>query len=473
MNSLTLARIAAPALIISSTLLGGWAAVGCNGTGPNVPPQPTATPTGVMPTGTTAVTPTGPQIVAPPTADPAGASQMNAQAMALYQQGLSSFQAADMAAAANFFTQATQADPKAYKAYYSLGVVNERLDKTSSALSAYQKSFGIVADYVQGMVAYGLLMTKSGSVSDADIFLTEKRGRLPKSAPIAAALAEVKSLQKDTASAQRIAQEALKLDPAYSAAMMVIARDHYRNRRLDLSLYALKAILDGFGDSNPPRDPQNVDAHLLRSFILAEQNQRAAALAGFKKVLELRPDLVVARLRVATYLLESGSADEALPILQKALKYDYDNMSAHLSLGDAYRLTGDYASAKQEFDWVKKADASLPQVHYNYGLLYLFAPKIEGYTSKQQVEAAIASFNKFKELKTKTDPSDVDELLSRANMKKVEIDALAAANKPQPPPPPPPPPPVVDAGAAAAPDDAGAAAAPDDAGAATEDNGGG
>ncbi len=385
---------------------------------------------------------------------------MNAQAMALYQQGITAFQSADIAAAANFFTQATQADPKAYKAYYSLGVVNERLDKTSAALSAYQKSFGIVADYVQGMVAYGLLMAKSGSLSDADIFLTEKRGRMPKSAPIAAALAEVKSLQKDTASAQRIAQEALKLDPAYSAAMMVIARDHYRNRRLDLSLYALKAILDGFGDSNPPRDKQNVDAHLLRSFIFAEQNQRAAALAGFRKALELRPDLVVARLRVATYLLESGSADEALPILQKALKYDYDNVSAHLSLGDAYRLTGDYASAKQEFDWVKKADSSLAQVHYNYGLLYLFAPKIEGYTSKQQVESAIASFNKFKELKTKTDPSDVDELLNRANLKKAEIDALAAANQPQPVAPPP----TEDAGAAptAATDDAGAAPAATD-----------
>jgi len=41
---------------------------------------------------------------------------------------------------------------------------------------------------------------------------------------------------KDTGSAQRIAQEALKINPDYRPAMVIIARDHYRNRRLDLAL---------------------------------------------------------------------------------------------------------------------------------------------------------------------------------------------------------------------------------------------
>ena len=39
---------------------------------------------------------------------------------------------------------------------------------------------------------------------------------MPKSAAVAATLAEVKSLQKDTGSAQRIAQEALKINPQVS-----------------------------------------------------------------------------------------------------------------------------------------------------------------------------------------------------------------------------------------------------------------
>ncbi len=58
---------------------------------------------------------------------------------------------------------------------------------------------------------------------------------------------------------QRLAQEALKLNPDYRPAMVIIARDHFRNRRLDLALYALQAILDGFEpvNENPPRDKEN------------------------------------------------------------------------------------------------------------------------------------------------------------------------------------------------------------------------
>ena len=56
------------------------------------------------------------------------------------------------------------------------------------------------------------------------------------------ALAEVKSIAKDSASAQQLAQEALKKNSDYRPAMVTIARDHYRARRLDLALYALQAL---------------------------------------------------------------------------------------------------------------------------------------------------------------------------------------------------------------------------------------
>jgi len=362
----------------------------------------------------------------------AGATQMNAQAAALYSQGLAAFSQADLKQAQAFFLQATQADPKAFQAFYSLGVVQERLGAAGAAAS-YQKAFTIVPKYHRAAAAYGLLLAKRGKLSDADAFLTERRGKYPKGAVLAAALAEVKSLEKDTASAQRIAQQALKIDPGLAAAMMAIARDHFRNRRLDLALYALKAVLDGFGPDSPPRDKDNAEGHLLRAFIWAEQGKRVIAMEAFKKALALRPDLVVARLRLATYLLESGGADEALPMLQQAIKFDADNLNAHLSLGDAYRLTGQYQAAKQEFEWVKSRDSSMAEVHYNLGLLYLFAPSVPGMKERQQVMAAISSFNRYKELRGKAaDDSDVDELLNRATLKKSELEALEAAKHPKP-----------------------------------------
>ncbi|MBW2458640.1 MAG: tetratricopeptide repeat protein [Deltaproteobacteria bacterium] len=400
-------------------------------TGPQVPTHPTSTPAGMpyVPKPGTG----GPQYgVADPAAAIEGATQMNAQAAAIYNQGMAAFAQGDLKQAQAFFKQATEADSEAFQAFYSLGVVQERLG-SGGAASSYKKAFTLVPKYERAMVAYGLYLAKTGKLSKADSFLNGQRGKNPKSAMLTAAHAEVKSLQKDTATAQELAQEALKLDPAHAAAMMTIARDHYRNRRLDLSLYALKAVLDGFGADNPPRDKDNAEGHLLRAHIWYEQDKRNRAMNAFEKALELRPDLVVPRLRLAQRLLESGGALEALPMLQDALKYDADNLNAHLSLGDAYRLTGQFAAAKQEFEWVKTRDSSIAEVHYNLGLLYMFAPKLPGLTKKKQINAAIKSFNEYKELKGKAaEESDVDDLLAQAKLKKDELDALEAASKPKP-----------------------------------------
>lgn len=362
---------------------------------------------------------------------PEGAVAMNAQALAHYQQGMQKWAGGDLKGAQAAFKQATQADDNAFQAWYSLGAVQERLG-SNAALNSYKKSFEIEKKYDRAIVAYGLLQAKKGKLSEAETFLKRHRARMPKSAPITAALAEVKSLQRDTAGAQELASQALKIDPSYAPAMMTIARDHYRNRRLDLSLYALQAVLDGFGGDNPPRDKNNAEGYLLRAIIYSEQDKRVLAMNNFRKALELRPDFTVARVKLATYLLESGDAEEAMPMLRQALKYDNRNLPAHLALGDAYRLTGEYKKAKAEFEWVSRQDSSMAEVHYNLGLLYMFAPKgsFAGMKEKQQVNAAIKAFNKFKELSPKTQESDVEELLKQANLKKAEIEALEKANQP-------------------------------------------
>jgi tetratricopeptide (TPR) repeat protein len=361
-----------------------------------------------------------------------GGYAMNGQAAGYYQQGLQAFASGNLVQAKASFGQATQADPKAYQAYYSLGVVQERL-RDANAPASYRQALSIRADYEPAIIAYAMYQAKRNNLGDADRFLTEKRGQMPKSAAVLATLAEVKSLQKDTGSAQRIAGEALKINPDYRPAMVIIARDHYRNRRLDLALYALQAILDGFGPENPPRDKDNAEARLLRALIWREQGQRAQAIEEFRKAVAKRPDLVEARVGLATFLLEAGNADEAQPLLEGALRYDSENVPSHLNLGDTYRLLGRYPDAKKEFEWVLARDPSLPQVHYDLGLLYLFAPSIPGMTAKQQVTEAQRELKKYQEIRKKGEVDDSDELLNRAKLKEGELQAASKAAQPTPP----------------------------------------
>ena len=398
------------------------------------PPKAAEAPSTTDATGAPPVTPgaEGPQVGisdAPTGRD--GAAQrpaMNASAAQAYSAGISAFKSGDLQGAKTQFTRATQADSKAYQAYYSLGVVEERLNELSSAASSYRQATLIVPDYEPAIFAYAVLLARGGKGDEAMEFLNGRAAAMPKSAAVTAAMGEVKSIQGDSGAAQRYAQEALKKNPDYAPAMIALARDHYRARRLDLALYTLRAILDGYGPENPPRDKNNAEARLLRGLILKEQGNRPAAIDDLEKALAIRPDLVEARLHLAAYMLESGNATGAAPLLEGAVRYDNDHVLAHLNLGDAYRLLGKTSEAKRELEWVQKKDPQLAQVHYNLGLLYLFSDSVPGMTPAQATDAAIAELEQYKKMRPRQAGSndDTEELITRAKAKKAMVEAAAA-----------------------------------------------
>ena len=427
-STITHASITALALAVSlsSVACGGGAAAGKGAATPGQAGAETA------PSSTTPA-PAGGQFAigdAPTNGESAAnRPKMNAAAEAAYNAGMEAFKKGDLTGAKNQFTQATQADGKAYQAFYSLGVVRERTNETSGALSSYRQATTVVSDYEPAIVAYAVLLARTGKPDDAMDFLNQRQATMPKSAAVTAAQAEVKSIQGNSGEAQRLAQEALKLNPDYRPAMVTLARDHYRSRRLDLALYALKGILDGYGEENPPRDKNNAEAHLIRGLIYKEQGLRAPAIVELQKSLELRPDLVEARVQLSAYFLEAGNAADAQQLLEPALKFDADNVTAHLNLGDAYRLLGRPADSKRELEWVKARDPSVAQVHYNLGLLYLFTDNFPGVSPGQAADTAIDELNQYKKMKPRVaggTPDDTDELITRAKTKKALLEAKAA-----------------------------------------------
>jgi tetratricopeptide (TPR) repeat protein len=396
------------------------------------PPPPAAAPVSASTPAPAATSADGQPVVGmsdkPTGAGSAQRPAMNAAAAQAYSAGIEAFKVGDLAGARAQFTRATQADSNAYQAFYSLGVVQERLNEVSNALSSYRQATVIVADYEPAIFAYAVLLARGGKADQAADFLNGRRSAMPKSAAVSAALGEVKSIQGDSVAAQGFAQEALKKNPDYAPAMIALARDHYRARRLDLALYTLRAILDGYGPENPPRDKNNAEARLLRGLIFKEQGNRPAAIDELEKALSIRPDLVEARVQLAAYMLESGNATGAAPLLEGAVRYDSNNVLAHLNLGDAYRLLGKTAEAKRELEWVQKADAQLAQVHYDLGLLYLFSDSVPGNTPTQAADNAIGELEQYKKMRPRQAGSndDTDELITRAKAKKAMLDAGAA-----------------------------------------------
>jgi tetratricopeptide (TPR) repeat protein len=356
-------------------------------------------------------------------------ADIDAAAKPAYDRGWRAWVAGDLAGAATAFQEAASQDPRSGAPDYSLGVVKERLGDPSGAQQAYRSAFTARPDYDVAIAAYAESLAAQGHAGEADTFLTDKHAKYPRSPRITSALADVKSIEKDSGSAQQLAQDSLRLDPNFTPAMVVIARDNYRTRRMELARYALQAILDGFGDASPARDKDNAEAHLLRGLIERESGQRARALDDFSAAYARRPDLVEAAIQLGVMRLEAGNSTDALPVLESATRYAPRSALAHLNLGDCYRLAARPADAKREFASALSLDSSLAAVHYDLGLLYLFSPSIPGTTPDDQVATAIKELDTYRTMRSgKTSATDdADDLYNRAKAKQAEMKQGAAA----------------------------------------------
>jgi tetratricopeptide (TPR) repeat protein len=387
------------------------------------------TPAATGPTKSAATsTPSGPAPQVAVASAPAADSELSGDAKSAYDRGFQAWTTGDLQAARAAFLDAASKAPRAGGPRYSLGCVLERLGDTAGALDAYRAAYNVSPKYEVAAGAYGLLEARTGHGADGEQYLSSKVSQNADSVRLMTYLAEVKSIEGDSPGCQKLAQDALAKQPGYKEAMVVIARDHYRNHKWDLAKYALQAILDGADDGSiPPRDPGNVDALLLRALIERESGDRKHALNDFEQAVRRRPDLFEGYINLGEMKLEAGNAMEALEPLEKSVRYAPNVPVAHLDLGDCYRLLGRAGDAKREFDKATSMDSTLAGVHYNLGLLYLFSTSVVPgiANADDQLNKAIQELETYKSMRgargAKGPGDDVDELLSTAKRKQSEL----------------------------------------------------
>jgi tetratricopeptide (TPR) repeat protein len=421
MRSASLGRRASRA---GAALALAFASAACGGESP--PPKVAEKPATPAPVAhRTTPVPSGQKVGV--TAGGAGAGELTGDAKDAYDRGFQAWMSGDLDAAKVAFSEAARKAPSAGSPRYSLGSVLERLGDTQGALDAYRAAYGANSKYEVAMGAYALLLAQTGHGPEAEQVLSDKLAQTPDSPGLMTYKAEVKSLEGDSPGCQQIAQQALAKQPDFKEAMIVIARDYYRNHRWDLARYALQAILDGADDGSiPARDKGNAEALLLRGLIEREMGQRKQALVDFDQALQRRPDLFEAYVNLGEMKLEAGNASEAQEPLEKALRYAPNVPVAHLDLGDCYRLLGRPGDAKSELDRAIAMDSTLAGVHYDLGLLYLFSPSVPGAASQDdQLSKAIRELETYKSMRGAKTPKgqgdDVDELLSTAKRKQSEL----------------------------------------------------
>ena len=95
---------------------------------------------------------------------------------------------------------------------------------------------------------------------------------------------------------------------------------------------------------------------LLKTAISEQQGgDYRAAIRDYRKVLELRPNLVEAKVNLAAALVHVGEYDTAIAMYRAALPALSFKNPVLLNLGLAYYKKGDFENAREQFETLHKA----------------------------------------------------------------------------------------------------------------------
>jgi tetratricopeptide (TPR) repeat protein len=93
--------------------------------------------------------------------------------------------------------------------------------------------------------------------------------------------------------------------------------------------------------------PDEAEAYHWRGWVLERMNEREAARKDYQRAVELDPDLIAARLRLAEMYLERSNPPEALPHLERLSRQAPDRSDVKARLGQCRFLQGDLADARR------------------------------------------------------------------------------------------------------------------------------
>jgi tetratricopeptide (TPR) repeat protein len=174
------------------------------------------------------------------------------------------------------------------------------------------------------------------------------------------ALAGIPDLEK----AAELFQQVLAKDPAFAPAHAGLANAYAlmsEPTSSRMSFEAAHAILRPAALKARELDPLLAEAHAAMGWVYSRELDWANAERSFQRALELNPGLThTYRSYSISTLQPLGKLDEALRILQVALKNDPLSLEMQREIGHVHMLAGRYTDAIEAFKRVRAVDPEFP-----------------------------------------------------------------------------------------------------------------
>ncbi len=125
-----------------------------------------------------------------------------------------------------------------------------------------------------------------------------------------------------------VLQQAIHFDPQSDYLQLILAKAYLYRQQPERAVTALKVLLD--------RTPESVAGHELLGDVLSSQHNYASAIEHFRQALQLAPENIELRLRLALALSRLELKDEAIAVLEALLEQHPDADFSRLTLARFY-----------------------------------------------------------------------------------------------------------------------------------------
>jgi tetratricopeptide (TPR) repeat protein len=340
----------------------------------------------------------------------AGCSSSEEKAQRYYEHGKELLAAKDYDRAEVEFRNAVQLNKRLLPAWRDLAQVEELTHKWGALVPALRNVLELDPNDMATRLKLGRLLLIGGGVDDALKLVNEVKAPDDQNADLLALKAAILLKLKDFDGAVSQAQAALKLDPANTGALFVLAADDFAKGNLKAAL----AILNN--DAMAKRN--DIGVSLFKLQILEKSQDLPESEALLKKLVDLYPKETGFKSELIRLYLFQHRNDDAEQVQRAIVADNPSDVQAHLALIRLLAATKGPAAAEQEAQALVKAGGDV--FRYQLSLAQLNV-------AQGKADDAIALLNKLISSESSTDNAQMARInLAETYMSQKKLDAAAA-----------------------------------------------
>ncbi|MEG4208026.1 tetratricopeptide repeat protein [Microcoleus sp. Pol7_A1] len=264
-------------------------------------------------------------------------------AEALINLGLLREEQGDVAEAVSCYEQAIQVNPNCAVAYLNLGIALEGQGEEGKAIANYERAIAIEPNYVDALHHLAYASIRQGKIPDAiayhDRALALQPDLTETDLAFGSSLSSPDKLDEDIA----VCQQAIQALPASAQAHCNLGIVLHKQGKIEDAIACYQQAL-----SLKPGFPEALN-NLGKAF--EEAGKMAEAIDCYRRAIELKPGYLNPLTSLASALHDRGQFADAVTCYSQAVKFNVANPEAHLNLGLALLLSGDFQRGFCEYEW--------------------------------------------------------------------------------------------------------------------------